>query len=111
MPFEKILGSPQILRPARLVVNGRLLGSTSNNNSRIPETDSRDPETETGSLETELLVHRIHGTLETRLHMIPRSLVAISSKVCTYVLIDFAFVDDRFDFPNAENIDCHDVQA
>ena len=40
--------------------------------------DSRDPETETGSLETEKRVHRIHGTLETGLHMIPRSLVAPS---------------------------------
>ena len=40
--------------------------------------ESRDPETETGSLETEKRVHRIHGTLETGLHMIPRSLVAPS---------------------------------
>ena len=40
--------------------------------------DSRDPETETGNLETEKRVHRIHGTLETGLHMIPRSLVAPS---------------------------------
>ena len=40
--------------------------------------DSRDPETETGNLETEKRVHRIHGTLETGLHMMPRSLVAPS---------------------------------
>ena len=36
----------------------------SNNNSRIPESDSIDPEVETGNLETEKSVHRIHGTLE-----------------------------------------------
>ena len=36
----------------------------SNNNSRIPETDSRDPGTETGSLEIDLRVHR---ALETRI--------------------------------------------
>ena len=40
--------------------------------------DSRDPETEIGNLETEKRVHRIHGTLETGLHMMPRSLVAPS---------------------------------
>ena len=38
--------------------------------------DSRDPETETGNLETEKRVHRIHGTLETGLHRMLRSLVA-----------------------------------
>ena len=38
--------------------------------------DFRDPETETGNLETEKRVHRIHDTLETGLHRIPRSLVA-----------------------------------
>ena len=38
--------------------------------------DSRDPETETGNLETEKRVHRIHGTLQTGLHRMPRSLVA-----------------------------------
>ena len=37
------------------------------NNSRIPETESRGPETDTGSLETELRVHRTHGTLERRI--------------------------------------------
>ena len=37
-----------------------------------------NPETETGKLETEKRVHRIHGTLETGLHMMPRSLVAPS---------------------------------
>ena len=40
--------------------------------------DSRDPDTETGNLETAKRVHRIHGTLETGLHMIPHSLVAPS---------------------------------
>ena len=40
--------------------------------------DSRDLETEIGSLETEKRVHKIHDTLETGLHMIPRSLVAPS---------------------------------
>ena len=40
--------------------------------------DSRDPEAETGSLETEKRVHRIHGTLETGVHIILRSLVAPS---------------------------------
>ena len=48
----------------------------SNNNSRILETCSRDPETETGGLETEKRVHRVHGTLETGLQMMPRSLMA-----------------------------------
>jgi hypothetical protein len=38
--------------------------------------DPRDPDTETGNLEIEKRVHRIHGTLETGLHMILRSLVA-----------------------------------
>ena len=61
--------------PARLVVIG-LFPGLSNNNSKNPETDSRDPETETGGLETELIVHRIHGTLETGLHRIPGILVA-----------------------------------
>ena len=40
--------------------------------------DPRDPETETDNLETEKRVHRIHGTLETGLHMMLRSLVAPS---------------------------------
>ena len=48
----------------------------SNNNSWIPETDSKDPETETGILETEKRVRRIHGTLETGLQRMLRSLVA-----------------------------------
>ena len=51
------------------------LGS-SNNNSRIPATDSRVPETEAENLEIELRVHRIHDTLESGLRMIPRSLMA-----------------------------------
>ena len=37
---------------------------------------TRDPETESESLETDLRVRRIHGTLMTGLHMILRSLVA-----------------------------------
>ena len=37
------------------------------NNARIPGTDSRGPETKTGSVETELTLHRIHDTLETRI--------------------------------------------
>ena len=37
---------------------------------------SRDPETETGNLQTEKRVHRIHGTLETDLQRMLRSLVA-----------------------------------
>ena len=36
-----------------------------NKNPRIPETDFRDPETEIGSLETEMKVDGINGTLET----------------------------------------------
>ena len=70
-----ISASPQILRPARLVVTG-LSSGPSNNNSGIPEADSRDLETETGSLETELRAHGIHDTLETGLSRMPRSLVA-----------------------------------
>ena len=53
-------------------------GSLVTNNPGSLKPDSRDPETETGNLETEKRVHRIHGTLETGLHMIPRSLVAPS---------------------------------
>ena len=73
--FRVILGSPQILRPSWLGVNCSSVGP-GNNNSRIPEADSRDPETEIGSPETEKRVHRMHGSLETGLQMIPRSLVA-----------------------------------
>ena len=50
----------------------------SNTNPGSLKPDSRDPETETGNLETEKRVHRIHDTLETGLHRIPRSLVAPS---------------------------------
>ena len=71
-----ILGSPQIL--AIRLVGGKLVHPqalvTTIPGSLKPE--SRDPETETGNLETEKRAHRIHGTLETGLHMIPRSLVA-----------------------------------
>ena len=48
----------------------------SNTNPGSLKPDSRDPKTETGNLETEKRVHRIHDTLETGLHMMPRSLVA-----------------------------------
>ena len=60
---------------------------------RIPETHSRDRETETGSLETEQRVHRIHGTLETGLHIILRSLVAPTRGAggyCSMVFIVFS---------------------
>ena len=60
-----------------MVVNGPS-GSLLTNNPGSLKPDSRDPETETRSLEIEKRVHRIHGTLETGLHMIPRSLVAPS---------------------------------
>ena len=50
----------------------------SNTNPGSLKPDSRDPETETWNLETEKRVHRIHDTLETGLHMMPRSLVAPS---------------------------------
>ena len=76
MNFHVILGSSQILRPS--LVDGKLGagGSLVTNNPGSLKPDSRDPETETGSLEIEKRVHRIHDTLETGLHMMPRSLVA-----------------------------------
>ena len=49
---------------------------SNNQQSSIPEHDSRDRQTEIGNPETEKRVHRIHGTLETRLQMILRSPVA-----------------------------------
>ena len=49
--------------------------------------ESRDPETETGNLETEKRVHRIHGTLEPGLDMIPRSLVAPTRGAGGFVFI------------------------
>ena len=55
-----ILGSPQILGPSGLVVNG-FFRIPINKQSRVSETDSRDPETEIGSLETELRVHWTRG--------------------------------------------------
>ena len=66
--------------PGTSQVSGKLVGSRalSNTNPGSLKPDSRDPETETGNLETEKRVHRIHDTLETGLHMIPRSLVAPS---------------------------------
>ena len=71
-----ILGSPQIL--AIRQVEGKLVHPRAQVTT-IPgslKPDSRDPETETGNLETEKRVHRIHDTLGTGLHMMPRSLVA-----------------------------------
>ena len=66
--------------PAPNLVGGKWFGSRalSNTNPGSLKPDSSDPETETGDLETEKRVHRIHDTLETGLHMIPRSLVAPS---------------------------------
>ena len=66
--------------PAPRRVGGNLACSRalSNTNPGSLKPDSRDPETETGNLETEKRVHRIHDTLETGLHMMPRSLVAPS---------------------------------
>ena len=64
--------------PAPRRVDGKLVASRAQSNT-IPgslKPDSRDPETGTGNLEIEKRVHRIHGTLETGLHMMPRSLVA-----------------------------------
>ena len=61
--------------------------SNTNPGSLIP--DSGDPETETGNLETEKRVHRIHGTLETGLQIIPRSLVAPSRGAGGSVVDDF----------------------
>ena len=71
-----ILGASRILRPS--LVGGKLVagGSLVTIIPRSLKPDSRDPETETGNLEIEKRVHRIHGTLEAGLHMIPRSLVA-----------------------------------
>ena len=61
-------------------VDGKLVagGSLVTNNPGSLKPDSGDPETETGSLETEKRVHRIHGTLETGLQIMLRSLVAPS---------------------------------
>ena len=74
-----ILGSPQILTTCP-IIEAKLGGSwaLSNTNPGSLKPDSRDPETETGNLETGKRVHRIHDTLETGLHMMPRSLVAPS---------------------------------
>ena len=72
------LGSPQILSTRQ--IEGKLVGSRALSNT-IPgslKPDHRDPETGTGNLEIEKKVHRIHDTLETGLHMMPRSLVAPS---------------------------------
>ena len=73
-----ILGRHQIL--AIRQVEGKLGGSWAlvTNNPGSLEPDSGDPETQTGNLETEKRVHSIHGTLETGLQRMPRSLVAPS---------------------------------
>ena len=93
-----ILGSPQILRTLR--VGGKLVASRalSNTNPGSLKPDSRDPETETGDLETER-VHRIHGTLETGLHMMLRSLVAPSRGAGGF-LISLGFA---YDFSFCQN--------
>ena len=60
--------------PGTLQVEGNWYGSrTLVTHSGSLKPDSRDPETET---ESEKRVHRINGTLESGLHMIPHSLVA-----------------------------------
>ena len=78
MYFHGCLGAPPNL--GTFLVEGNLGTSRglSNTNPGSLKPDSKDPETEIESLETEGRVHRIHGTLETGLHMIPRSLVAPS---------------------------------
>ena len=68
MTFKVILGLPQILGTLQIGGKSYHPRAKINNNSRIPATDSGDPETEIGNLEAEKRVHRIHGTLETRLH-------------------------------------------
>ena len=73
--------------------------SPSNNNSRIPETDPRDPETETGILAIEERVHRRHGTLETELQMVLRSLVAPTRggrRILLYCGKEFGSVGNNF---------------
>ena len=57
--------------PAPRRVDGKLVASRalSNTNPGSLRPDSRDPETETGNLETDLRIHKIHGTLETGLHI------------------------------------------
>ena len=66
--------------PAPERVEGKLVGSQAlvTNNPGSLKPDSRDPETEIWNLETEKRAHRTHDTLETGLHMMPRSLVAPS---------------------------------
>ena len=66
--------------PAPRQVGGKLVagGSLVTNNPGSLKPDSGDPETETGNLETDKRVQRIHDTLETGLHMMPRSLMAPS---------------------------------
>jgi translation initiation factor 6 (eIF-6) len=78
MTFHGCLEAPPDL--GTILVGGKLVGSRalSNTNPGSLKPDSTDPETETGNLETEKGVHRIHGTLETGLQIIPRSLVAPS---------------------------------
>ena len=60
-----VLGSPQILRTLR--VGGKWCASGSLVTNKPGSL--RDLETESWNLETEKRVHRIHGTLETGLHV------------------------------------------
>ena len=78
MTFQSDFGVTPDL--ATNLVDAKCVGSRalSNTNPGSLKPDSGDPETETGSLEIEKRVHRIHGTLETGLHSILRSLVAPS---------------------------------
>ena len=79
------------------LVGGNLfIPGHSNNNSRISETDSSDPETETGNLETEKRVHRIHGTLETGLQRMLRSLVATTRGAGGFIFFHKLFDRNSF---------------
>ena len=48
-------------------MSGKWYRPRRNNSSSVPETVSRDPETKARSRETELRVHKMHGTLEHRI--------------------------------------------
>ena len=76
MSFERYFGVTPDLAPRQVGAKLGVSHGPSNNNPRISETDSRDPETETGSFKIEETIHRIHGTLETGLQIMLRTLVA-----------------------------------
>ena len=99
MTFQSVSGvipDPETELGGRQI--GRFLGP-SNNNSRVPETDSRYPEIETGSLETEKRVRRIHGTLGKRVYTrMPRSLVAPTRDILPANIAIFAFIGFRDTF-------------